>query len=149
MATSVGKGNRPLCVPARTAITDRRSYESLFIPFFVAMLLPLLLGGCAQKQGAQGAQETSPPVPLLVKYGSVHGGQQAVSGSTIQLYAVGTTGDGSAATPLLTQAVTTDASGISISRVTIAVRRQPRWYTSSRPGETPVWPQGRTILRWP
>jgi hypothetical protein len=108
MATSVGKGNRPLCVPACTAITDRRSYISVFILFSAALLLPVLLGGCAQKQGAQ---ETSPPVPLLVKYGSVHGGQQAVSGSTIQLYAVGTTGDGSAATPLLTQAVTTDASG--------------------------------------
>jgi trimeric autotransporter adhesin len=72
------------------------------------LLLPFLLGGCAQKQGAQGVNT---PVPLLVKHGNVHGGQQAVSGSTIQLYAVGTTGDGSPATPLLTQAVTTDASG--------------------------------------
>jgi polygalacturonase len=44
--------------------------------------------------------------------GAVHGGQQPVTGSTIQLYAVGTTGDGSAATPLLTTAVTTsDGSG--------------------------------------
>jgi len=43
--------------------------------------------------------------------GAVHGGQQPVSGSTIQLYAVGTTGDGSAPTPLLTPAVTTGADG--------------------------------------
>jgi hypothetical protein len=50
-------------------------------------------------------------VPLRVKQGSVRGGQQAVTGATIQLYAVGTAGDGSASTPLLTQAVTTDASG--------------------------------------
>ncbi len=43
--------------------------------------------------------------------GIVHGGQQPISGATIQLYAVGTTGDGSAATPLLTSPVTTDAGG--------------------------------------
>ncbi len=43
--------------------------------------------------------------------GSVHGGQQPVSGATIQLYAVGSNGDGSAATPLITQPVTSDANG--------------------------------------
>jgi len=43
--------------------------------------------------------------------GMVHGGQQGVSGSTIQLYTVGATGNGSAATPMLTQLVTTDANG--------------------------------------
>lgn len=43
--------------------------------------------------------------------GSAHGGQQPVSGSTIQLYAVGTASDGSPATPLLTSAVLTDAGG--------------------------------------
>jgi hypothetical protein len=41
----------------------------------------------------------------------VHGGQQAVSGSTIQLYAAGATGYGSAATPLLTKTVTSDGAG--------------------------------------
>jgi sugar lactone lactonase YvrE len=43
--------------------------------------------------------------------GTVHGGQQPVTGSAIQLYAVGTTGDGSAATALLTSPVMTDADG--------------------------------------
>jgi polygalacturonase len=44
--------------------------------------------------------------------GSVHGGQPPVTDATIQLYAVGTTGDGSAAAPLLTTTVTTsDGSG--------------------------------------
>ena len=43
--------------------------------------------------------------------GHVHGGQQPVAGSTIQLYTVGTAGDGSPATPLLSHAVTTDANG--------------------------------------
>ena len=41
----------------------------------------------------------------------VHGGQQGVSGATIQLYAAGATGYGSAATALLTKTVTTDAAG--------------------------------------
>ena len=43
--------------------------------------------------------------------GTVHGGQQPVAGATIQLYTVGTTGDGSAATPLISATVTTDANG--------------------------------------
>jgi hypothetical protein len=43
--------------------------------------------------------------------GSVHGGQQPVVGATIQLYTVGTTADGSAATPLLTSTVTSDSTG--------------------------------------
>src|SRR5580698_7071961 len=43
--------------------------------------------------------------------GQVHGGQQPITGPTIQLYTVGTSGVGSASTPLLTQTVTTDADG--------------------------------------
>lgn len=43
--------------------------------------------------------------------GGVHGGQQAVVGASVQLYTVGMTGDGSAATPLLAQPVLTDAHG--------------------------------------
>src|ERR1700722_3753687 len=45
------------------------------------------------------------------RHGLVNGGQQPVVGATIQLYAVGTTGDGSAATPLLTAPMTTGAGG--------------------------------------
>ncbi len=43
--------------------------------------------------------------------GRVHGGQQPVVGATIQLYAAGTTGYGSSATPLISSAVLTDATG--------------------------------------
>ena len=44
--------------------------------------------------------------------GSVHGGQQPIANSTIQLYAAGTTGDGSAAVPLLQGTpVLTDVNG--------------------------------------
>jgi trimeric autotransporter adhesin len=71
------------------------------------LLLPLLLSGCAQRTPTG----TTTPLHPLVKHGNVSGGQEPVSGATMQLYAVGTTGDGSAATPLLTSAVTTDAHG--------------------------------------
>jgi hypothetical protein len=43
--------------------------------------------------------------------GNVHGGQQPISGATIQLYAASNGGDGSASTPLLTAPVQTDGSG--------------------------------------
>jgi hypothetical protein len=43
--------------------------------------------------------------------GLVMGGQQPVANATIQLYSVGTTGDATNATPLLTKVVTTDANG--------------------------------------
>jgi hypothetical protein len=43
--------------------------------------------------------------------GHVVGGQQPVANATIQLYAVGTNGYGSAASPLLSSSVTTDANG--------------------------------------
>src|ERR1700679_2472118 len=43
--------------------------------------------------------------------GSVHGGQQPITGAAIQLYAAGTAGYGSSGKPLLTTSVTTDATG--------------------------------------
>ena len=74
------------------------------LPRCAFLLLPFLFSGCSQ----------SGPVPVsrpLTRQGVVHGGQQPVSGATIQLYAVGSAGDGSASTPLLTQVVTTDSGG--------------------------------------
>jgi hypothetical protein len=45
--------------------------------------------------------------------GYAYGGNQAIGGATIQVYAVGTTGDGSAAMPLLTTLTTTsDGTGV-------------------------------------
>ena len=67
--------------------------------------LSLLLFSCSTQRNGQ---------QLIVpagKHGLVHGGQQPVSAATIQLYAVGTTGDGSASTPLLSPAAVSDANG--------------------------------------
>src|ERR1700722_15377002 len=67
-----------------------------------------LLVGCSQS----ALDQRPANLPEQVN-GSVHGGQQPVTGATIQLYTVGTSGDGSAATPLLTTIVTTsDGSGL-------------------------------------
>jgi hypothetical protein len=70
-----------------------------------------VLAGCASQSGVEAVQTS--PVAALKSGGRVMGGQQPVSGATIQLYAVGTSGDGSPASPLLpvTNPVTSDANG--------------------------------------
>jgi hypothetical protein len=65
----------------------------------------VVLSGC-------GSESTSSGVKVVAGIrGNVHGGQQPVSNSTVRLYTVGTAGDGSTATPMLTQTVTSDANG--------------------------------------
>ncbi len=82
-----------------------KGYFAAFRPGIFCLAGTLLLAGCA------GTQHASPARTLSIS-GAVHGGQQPVTDSAIQLYAVGTTGDGSAATPLLSGAFTTsDGSG--------------------------------------
>lgn len=66
----------------------------------------LILGGCATG-GPLGVRSSTP----AKVGGSVYGGQQPVAGAVVQLYAAGTAGAGSAATPLLSQPVTTDSNG--------------------------------------
>jgi hypothetical protein len=51
-------------------------------------------------------------VTSVVFQGQVLSGQQPISGATIQIYTVGSTGNGSAATPMLTQTVTSDGLGM-------------------------------------
>jgi len=70
-----------------------------------------LLSGCAfnGNSGSQGSGVA--PTGVAHLNGKVFGGQQPVSGSTIQLYTVGTLGPGSTATPLISASVTTNSSG--------------------------------------
>jgi Chitobiase/beta-hexosaminidase C-terminal domain len=70
----------------------------------IAAIIFALLAGC----GYSGPTNASTPVALS---GNVHGGRQPVTGSTIQLYAAGTDGDGSVALPLLSSTVKTDSNG--------------------------------------
>ncbi len=74
--------------------------------------LALLLGtlGCGM-HGGTGGTTTGTGYAAAARQGQLNGGEQPVSGASIQLYAAGAAGDGSAATALLTAPVTTDASG--------------------------------------
>ncbi len=83
-----------------------RAKPGYFCLFLLALLPALLLSGCTANElrVAPAAQTARLP-------GSVHGGQQPVTGATIQLYAVGTSGEGSAATPLLKTQVLTNSIG--------------------------------------
>jgi hypothetical protein len=67
----------------------------------------LLLSGCALAPAPSGV---SAPVTEAAM-GRVMGGQQPVAGANMQLFAVGTSGDGAGSSSLMTQAVTTDAYG--------------------------------------
>jgi hypothetical protein len=60
-----------------------------------------------------GISDLGGPAPIAGPslHGTVVGGQQPVSNSTLQLYAVSTTGYGAASTPLLTSTVLSDAAG--------------------------------------
>ena len=78
-------------------------YKSLLL-FPVAVALT----GCALSPAPATTGTSAAAVALT---GRVHGGQQPVSGALIQLYATGTTGYASAATPLLTTVVHSDAQG--------------------------------------
>ena len=75
-----------------------------FVIFFGAMVVLSNLG-CTTSSFLPAA------LPGHTQQGLVRGGQEPVSGGSIQLYAVGTNGIGAEATPLLTKPVTTDASG--------------------------------------
>ena len=81
-----------------------RTYGFLRIALLSA--LSVLLTGCTLSSPNTSGASSSVQIS-----GKVHGGQQPVSGASIQLYAVGTSADGSASTPLLTQTVTTGNDG--------------------------------------
>ena len=78
-----------------------RAFRTPLCP--VLLLATLFSLGCAQ------VSVDAPPALGIT--GNVHGGQQPIAGATLQLYAVGTTADGSAATPLLSSPGSTDAGG--------------------------------------
>ena len=70
----------------------------------------IALTGCGT--GSVNQSSVTPPITLATAaHGEVFGGQQPVSGMTLQLYAAGSTGYGSAATPLFSPATTTGANG--------------------------------------
>lgn len=73
-------------------------------------LLPLCGCGISSSTSTAGTSQGSPGAGRTAM-GRVHGGQNPVIGSVIQLWAVGTAGYGSAATPLISTNVKTDSNG--------------------------------------
>jgi trimeric autotransporter adhesin len=80
-------------------------------PLYIALLsaISAFFTGCTP--GPNLTSTTNPGTTVVQIAGHVHGGQQPVSGAIIKLYTVGTSGDGSASTSLLSQSVTSDANG--------------------------------------
>lgn len=70
--------------------------------------LALSMFGCSVQRPAATEQAATRGAAFS---GVVHGGQQPVTGALIQLYAAGTGGDGSAATPLIGTTIKTDPNG--------------------------------------
>ena len=85
-------------------------HTQLLIASVLATALVTLFAGCG---GSTTPTPTPPPPnnPGVTFTGTVAAGTQPLIGATVQLYAAGTTGNGSAGTAMLTAALTTDTNG--------------------------------------
>jgi phosphatidylserine/phosphatidylglycerophosphate/cardiolipin synthase-like enzyme len=82
-------------------------------PALAILLISFLSAGCQGNRFVDPSQASSTPLAEVHPTGIVMGGQQPVTGNLIQLYAVGTAGDSSAATTLIhTTLTTSDGSGL-------------------------------------
>jgi hypothetical protein len=93
---------------ANNTRNTQRVATSLLIAVLAALPAAMALTGCAT-----GSSDALAPtkIPGHALRGTVFGGQQPVTGATIQLYAAGTSGYGSASTPLISTVVTSDGGG--------------------------------------
>ena len=111
----------------------------LFIVILVAALATL--AGCGFSLSAT-AYQTS--VPLR---GVVHGGNQPVAGASVQFYAAGTSGPGSAALPLLGKPVQSDSNGkFSIPASLICPSSTSQVYVVARGGNLKPFRAAATLL---
>lgn len=103
---------------------DRALYRALLKASLLAGagLAACGLSGC----GVGGSPVASEPVTLTVAggHGMVMGGQQPVAGVTVQLYQAGTTGYGSAATPLGPAVPTTPSGNFNLPSYSCAAGSQ-------------------------
>ncbi len=83
-----------------------RLRSSLGVSVFILCSLAFFIGCSSLKM-----VDTSVAPGGSNKQGLVRGGSQPIAGATVQLYVVGTAGDGSASTALLATPATTDANG--------------------------------------
>jgi sugar lactone lactonase YvrE len=96
---------------SQTELTPRRRSQLQTVAVSLsALALTVVMTGCATGLGSNGFGVGQQVASVRVS-GSVHGGQQPIKGASVQIYAVGTTGVGSASTPLLTTPATTGDGG--------------------------------------
>lgn len=77
----------------------------------VAMLVAVFLTGCALEGSGPNVTSNVPVDGPAGIHGRVFGGNQPVTGASLQLYSVGTSGYGSASTALFTAPLITDPNG--------------------------------------
>jgi hypothetical protein len=88
-----------------------RSFQAV-LTVIAAGIFCCAFTGCGSGSSTNSPPPPPPPVNPGVSFtGKAMAGTQAIAGASIQLYAAGTTGNGSAATSLLTTALTTDTNG--------------------------------------
>src|SRR6266851_8649115 len=85
------------CCAGLRAKSGAQVYPLLLVVILTAITLAL----------ATGCGYTGSVMPVAIG-GSIHGGHRPVSGASVQLYAAGTSGVGSASQPLLSTAVASD-----------------------------------------
>jgi streptogramin lyase len=79
---------------------------------FLFSLSLFALVGCGSGSVPGTSSSGPPPPPPVVTFnGNVQGNQMVIVGASVQLYAASVTGNGSSPTPLLKNALTTDAKG--------------------------------------
>jgi hypothetical protein len=81
---------------------------AVLLPF--SLCLTAMLTGCGAGVASINSSDT-PGDTTLTLHGIVHGGEQPVANATIQLYTVGSAGNGSAATSMIAATVTTNSNG--------------------------------------
>ncbi len=105
------------------------------VPSALVLLLSILMlvTGC-EKPGSMASN------PLFISlHGSVQGGQHPISGSSLQLYAAGSTGVGTAALPLLSQPARSDSGGAFYFKALCPSPTSQLYLTAKEgnPGSTP------------
>lgn len=88
----------------------KRNFRKAAAATTAAGLATLLSTGCSSLQAGFDQSPAHAAGTAAVK-GSIHGGQQPVSGATLQIYTVGTSGPGSAATAIPGATTTSNSAG--------------------------------------
>src|SRR5277367_947002 len=99
-------GSTPDRATQGDAMRVRRQWVCSILSSAITVAVAVGLEGCSVSPSAAPAAAAAHAFG-----GHIFGGSQPVSNASIQLYTPGTNGYGSASTPLLNQAVTTDANG--------------------------------------